>query len=136
MDVNHLKRFVDMVCDEEYDHRYTECGAITYDRGKKTCEINMSRIYSKLIEQAARWCEHYASDILIMVIDPIKEMISSGNIENKTMVFGLYDSGVNDIKFDDDNFSNVSDYYYRAIWVINIIVRDNGQVSITMDKVH
>lgn len=74
-------------------------------------EINMSSTYTRLIQEAGRWCEYYASDIIICIND-----ISKRIDENKLpedMILGFRESGVD---FDGMVENNLSiSYYYRKV---------------------
>lgn len=97
--------------------------------------INTSDIASELIIAAGRWCENYASDVLIdwdRVRDAIKHCDETSDPYSVTMVFGFRRSGVD---HDAYVFSNMKkydtglniDHYYAKIYAVNV------SMSITED---
>ena len=81
-------------------------------------DTNLSSIFTRLIQEAGRWCESYASDILID-IDSIKAQAERG--EPGRFVLGFRQFGVDHATFIESRLKN--DPYgkeYRAIWVVDI----------------
>lgn len=78
--------------------------------------LNLSTIASKLIEQAGRWCERYASDVIITwdtVRDIINKHVSSAEkLETEYVAFGFRRNGV-----DSNNFiaSRLHNYVYDGL---------------------
>ena len=86
-------------------------------------DANLSSIFTRLIQEAGRWCESYASDILIE-IDSIKEQAERG--KPGRFVLGFRQFGVDNASFIESRLKN--DPYgkeYRAIWVVDIEIDDD-----------
>lgn len=89
--------------------------------------LNLSTIASKLIEQAGRWCEHYASDFII-TWDTVRNIInahvsSTEKLEAEYVAFGFRRSGVDSNSFiasrlHDDVYSGLKEYTH--IFVVEI----------------
>lgn len=77
--------------------------------------INLSREFSVLIQQAARWCEYYTSDILYD-IDAIKKGIQSEPAGK--VVIGFRRSGTDNILAIESNLGDRPLYEgnYSAVW--------------------
>ena len=99
-----------------------EKGCIVTDpvSGISHVEINDSSILSRLICEAGRYCNHYASDLFIIWKYSVDKKKESGTLESGTVVFAFRDNGV-DSK---NEFENKKDWqsYYRAIWELDILV--------------
>lgn len=90
---------------------------------------NMSMIYSKLITDTGRFCEHYASDIFIE-LQSVEKYIQEGNSENKTWLFGIYSSGVDHMEF----VLNKKDLReYRALYRLDAVV-DGNTMTMTLSR--
>ena len=90
---------------------------------------NMSTIYSKLITDAGRFCEHYSSDIFID-LQYVEKYIQEGNSENKTWLFGIYSSGVDHMAF----VLNKRDLReYRALYRLDAVV-DGNTMTMTLSR--
>lgn len=103
--------------------------------------INLSDIFSTLIQETGRFAEHYASDLIISIDSFRKEAVALLNSRPQTPVvcnayFGIRQSGV-----DCESFLNIrltkaaehNDYFkfqnqYRRIYAIhmNIVPEDDG----------
>ena len=70
----------------------TETGSYNPLEGK--WEINYSSILTRLIQEAGRWCEHYASDLFVQWKYEIEQKLDNGTLETNTFVFAMYNSGV------------------------------------------
>lgn len=105
----------------------TETGSLQYGKW----EINYSSIITKLIQEAGRWCEHYASDLFVLWDCNIETPLREKTISTKTFVFAFRESGV------DGNcwYENHKDEpnYYRAVWFLNVIV-DEGKLTMTLHR--
>lgn len=94
-------------------------------------DVNLSSEFTILIQNAGRWCEHYASDILID-IDAVKHLIdnwldeTSKELEFK-FLFGFRQSGVDSESFITARWDNRFNEY-RAIyaWEIRFNHEDLG----------
>ena len=84
----------------------------------KNC--NFSTEWSRLICEAGRWCESYASDILID-FESIKEYLDSlangETMESREFWFGFRQMGVDHLAFIQSRTERESaGHVYRAIW--------------------
>ena len=115
------------------NYEITETGYIDSE-GK--VQFNLTSIFSRLIQEAGRWCESYASDILVD-IDSIKNCLklktddwkndehyekdADGN-DMLCFSFGFRQHGVDHkewiIAIQKDEHRKY--YYYRAIWDLEI----------------
>ena len=111
----------------------TETGYIDSD-GK--IEVNLSSIFSRLIQEAGRWCESFASDVLVD-IDSIKDCLKLKTEEWKDdrhyekdadgndmlhFAFGFRQSGVDHKEWIEETQKDEHRkyHYYRAIWDLEI----------------
>ena len=62
--------------------------------GNRRYEINESSILTKLIQEAGRWCENYASDLFIQWKYRIDSKIEDGTIETTREIFAFRENGV------------------------------------------
>lgn len=93
-------------------------------------EINTSSILTKLIQEAGRWCESYASDLFIRWGE-IQKGLETATVEPGKHVFAFRESGVDGNReyknYPDACGSYSSCDYYRAVWILD--------VSISGDKI-
>lgn len=99
-------------------------------------EINMSSIYTKLIQEAGRYCDFYASDLLFDIYK-IHKIIQSG--ESGTVYIGFRDSGV-----DGNQYISVKEPIeigseYHAIYCVEIKQTEDDyyerKIIVTLNKV-
>lgn len=103
----------------------TETGYYDALRGKWV--INTSSILTRLIQEAGRWCEYYASDLFIQWKYNIEDKLDNGTLENGTEVFAFRQSGVDGAsRYDETN-------YYRAVWFLDIET-EKGKIKMTLYK--
>lgn len=99
-------------------------------------EINMSSIYTKLIQEAGRYCDFYASDLLFD-IDKIHKIIQSG--ESGTVYIGFRNSGVDGNEFISVREPSVIDSEYHAIYRVEIKQTEDDyyerKIIVTLNKV-
>ena len=105
----------------------TETGSLQYGKWK----INYSSILTKLIQEAGRWCKHYASDLFILWNCNIEKPLANGIIETKTLVFAFRESGVDGNSWY-ENHEDKSNYY-RAVWFLDVVV-DDGKLTMTLHR--
>ena len=114
--------------------------------------INTSAIYSRLIQEAARWCENYASDIFIDLTSVQKaidtaidewdnihcyEHLRNGDeFASVAFRFGFRQSGVDDGKAIDHHYLNGGNHdYYRSIWRLTIKAElDKGMAGAILQR--
>ena len=99
---------------------------------------NTSSILTRLIQEAGRYCEHYASDLFIDWIT-IDEFISSNPEagDNRTFLFGFRRFGVDHAGFVLSRFDNEQQYAegeYRSMWRMDITV-DSDEMRIVLGRV-
>ena len=143
MDISYWETVVACKAAAEDDcHAVVAEGAVTcsdWEHGPKV-EINMSSIFSRLIEQAGRWCENYASDILIWV-EKVQGILSMphGVLEEPQYILGFYASGVDLFDARDPDrlkkLADSSDGYYRALWLLTIKDGDSNTVKCYLDRI-
>ena len=99
-------------------------------------EINMSSIYTKLIQEAGRYCDFYASDLLFD-IDKIHELIQSG--ESGTVYIGFRDSGVDGNQYISVKEPSAISSEYHAIYRVEIKQTEDDyyerKIIVTLNKV-
>jgi hypothetical protein len=91
-----------------------------YNAQSHKWDINYSSILTKLIQEAGRWCEHYASDLFIYW-SSIVEKLDNGTMETSQYVFAFYDSGVAD-KNSYEHCQNRN--IYRKVWFLDVKTDD------------
>jgi len=96
--------------------------------------INISSIWTKLIQEAGRWCKHYASD-LFWDFKKIDQKIENGTLETESYLFGFRECGVDHDSFIFSRYNNqiydTASFEYRAIWRLDITVDEpkDGRTS-------
>ena len=103
----------------------------SYDPLEGKWEINTSSILTCLIQEAGRWCEHYASDLFVQWKYKIDQKLDNGTLETDTFVFAFRDSGV-DHKEWYENHKNEHNYY-RAVWFLDVVT-DEGKIKMMLHK--
>jgi hypothetical protein len=101
----------------------TETG--TYNRIENKWEINYSSILTKLIQEAGRWCEYYASDLFILWESIVKKL-DDGSMSSSSYVFAFRESGVDGNSWY-ANHSEDEDYY-RAVWFVDITTEEGKMI--------
>lgn len=103
--------------------------------GEKRIEINLSEIYTVLIQEAGRWCESYASDLLHDIAN-VKAALDypdewekcrhfqkadNGN-DSVYFRFGFRANGVDHKEYIESALKNEHEkyHYYRSIWELRI----------------
>ena len=107
----------------------TETGYYDALRGK--WEINTSSILTRLIQEAGRWCEYYASDLFIQWKYNIEDKLDNGTLESGTEVFAFRQSGVDGASRYERNKDEPN--YYRVVWFLDIET-EKGKIKMTLHK--
>lgn len=94
-------------------------------------EINYSSILTRLIQEAGRWCNNYASDLFIHW-ESIKEKIDNGTMSSCSYVFGFRESGVDG--WDRHEKHKYDENYYRAVWTLDITTIRYGKIMMHLHK--
>ena len=107
----------------------TETGSYNPLEGK--WEINTSSILTRLIQEAGRWCESYASDLFVQWKYKIDQKLDNGTLYTDTFVFAFRDSGVDHEEWYENHKNEYN--YYRAVWFLDVVV-DEGKIKMTLHK--
>ena len=107
----------------------TETGSYNPLEGK--WEINYSSILTRLIQEAGRWCESYASDLFVQWKYGIDQKLDNGTLYTDTFVFAFRDSGVASEEWY-ENHKNEHNYY-RAVWFLDVLT-DKGKIKMMLHK--
>ena len=107
----------------------TETGSYNPLEGK--WEINTSSILTRLIQEAGRWCESYASDLFVQWKYRIDQKLDNGTLYTDTFVFAFRDSGVDSEEWY-ENHKNEHNYY-RAVWFLDVETNE-GKIKMTLHK--
>lgn len=107
----------------------TETGSYNPLEGK--WEINYSSILTRLIQEAGRWCESYASDLFVQWKYRIDQKLDNGTLYTDTFVFAFRDSGVDSEEWY-ENHKNEHNYY-RAVWFLDVLT-DKGKIKMMLHK--
>ena len=107
----------------------TETGSYNPLEGK--WEINYSSILTRLIQEAGRWCESYASDLFVQWKYGIDQKLDNGTLYTDTFVFAFRDSGVDSEEWY-ENHKNEHNYY-RAVWFLDVVT-DEVKIKMTLHK--
>ena len=100
--------------------------------------INYSSILTKLIQDAGRYCEAWASDLFIIWKYDVDNRLQNRDIQSFTIKFGFRDTGVDcddsldterEYKIVETNYKK-NYYYYRKIDTLTVTVDGN---KITME---
>lgn len=109
----------------------TETGSSECDMGGKyKWSINYSSILTRLIQEAGRWCEHYASDLFILWRE-VDRYIENCKTENCQFVFGFRDSGVDGDAWYENHKNEYN--YYRVVWFLDVQTY-SGRIKMTLHK--
>ena len=103
----------------------------SFSNGAFVSEIqncNFSSEWSRLINEAGRWCESYASDILIdfEAIKAYLERLKNGEeSEGREFWFGFRQMGVDGLSFIQSRTEReYASHVYRAVWRWRFIVEE------------
>ena len=107
----------------------TETGSYNPLEGK--WEINYSSILTRLIQEAGRWCESYASDLFVQWKYKIDQKLDNGTLYTDTFVFAFRDSGVDSEEWYENHKNEHK--YYRSIWFLDVVT-DEGKIKMTLHK--
>ena len=107
----------------------TETGSYNPLEGK--WEINYSSILTRLIQEAGRWCESYASDLFVQWKYRIDQKLDNGTLYTDTFVFAFRDGGVDHEEWYENHKNEYN--YYRAIWFLDVVT-DEGKIKMTLHK--
>lgn len=93
-------------------------------------EINYSSILTKLIQEAGRWCEYYASDLFVTWHN-IDKKLDDGTMDTEQFVFGFREDGVDHKEWYELHKNDTG--RYRAVWFLDVTVND-GKMEMVLHK--
>ena len=113
----------------------------SFSNGAFVSEIqncNFSSEWSRLINEAGRWCESYASDILIDFesIKAYLERLKNGEeSEGREFWFGFRQMGVDGLSFIQSRTEReYASHVYRAVWRWSFTVEEREYVPYIVSK--
>ena len=111
----------------------------SYLKNVGNIEINYSTLLTRLIQEAGRYCESYASDLFISWQSVLERLSDFERLEDHSTLFGFRESGVDtnrSVLYYDERESL---YVYRSIWRLDIEVERSGNdykdVTMTLYRV-
>lgn len=100
---------------------FSETGQWECNKGKYC--VNLSTVLTKLIQEAGRWCEAYASDLFIEWRAVERHLEKMEDLTHTSFVFGMRRMGVDNAiaVFNKTQGSSGSLYReYRAVWCLDV----------------
>ena len=85
---------------------------------------------TKLIQEAGRWCEYYASDLFITWHD-IDKKLDDGTMCTEQFIFGFRNNGVDHKEWYELHKNDVG--RYRAVWFLDVTIND-GKMEMVLHK--
>ena len=98
-----------------------------------TFDVNTSSILTRLIQEAGRWCENYASDLFIDWV-AIMGNFTDANFKGGSFLFGFRKDGVDNTSSILTRFNNGESNKYRAIWRLDIKV-ESDEITMILGRV-
>ena len=98
--------------------------------------INYSSILTRLIQEAGRFCEHYASDLFIDW-ETVMDAINCADEIDRTFLFGFRQYGVDGNSFVFSRYNsngNKARYNYRSMWRLDIEA-DGKEIKMKLGRV-
>ena len=86
-------------------------------------EVNYSDILTKLIQEAGRWCERYASDLFIDW-NIIENKRHDRNWQSGNYFFGFRKNGVDGLSFILNRLVENSEVY-RSVWMLKVEIEND-----------
>ena len=99
-------------------------------------DVNYSSILTKLIHEAGRWCEYYASDLFISWRE-IEESLSDPNYNGGVYLFGFRQYGVDHNTFVLSRVNNQQSMQeYMSIYKLTVTaIYDERVIEMKLDRV-
>lgn len=94
--------------------------------------INCSSILTRLIQEAGRWCQDYASDLFIHWKYQVDLKLEAGEMKTNSIIFAFRSSGVDTEK--QYNCNKAIRGYYIAVWKLDVTV-DMDSILFHLEKV-
>lgn len=94
-----------------------------WERNKEKYCVNLSTVLTKLIQEAGRWCEAYASDLFIEWHAVERHLEKKEEFAYTSFIFGMRRFGVDDAIaiFNKTQGSSASLLHeYRAVWCLDV----------------
>lgn len=86
-------------------------------------EINYTSIITKLIQEAGKHCNSYASDLVIN-LNSLEEKMRDFSLETDSILFGFRDLGIDSNDAIISRLDNSINYTYNSIWRLDIEVSE------------
>ena len=123
------------------DFRINTCLPVKKENGRICSysgkyDINYSSILSKLIQEAGRFCDYYASDLFIDWKNVEKTIETAAPIK-ETFLFGFRSNGVDHAAYVFSRYrleGTHAKYNYRSLWRLDIDA-DGESINMTLGKV-
>lgn len=84
-------------------------------------QVNYSSLLTRLIQEAGRYCESYASDLFLSWQSTLDKLCDN-RIKDYSMLFGFRADGVDDARSVFYHEERESLYVYRSIWRLDVEV--------------
>ena len=101
-------------------------------------EINYSSILTRLIQEAGRYCERYASDLFIDWSCVLDWISSADAGDEKSFLFGFRENGVDHDAFVLSRFNGsycCPEKEYRSMWRLDISTDYDDRIMMTLGRV-
>ena len=101
-------------------------------------ELNYSDILTRLIQDAGRYCDNYASDLFVIWKYCVEEKLLSANLESFTVIFGFYETGVeHECSYEPDRSPVTKQikenrYYYRKVETLKVTI-DGDNITMELE---
>ena len=96
-------------------------------------DVNCSGILTKLIQEAGRWCENYASDLFVDWMCLMENFVDK-DFKGGNYLFGFRKDGVDNTSSILTHFNNGGRNGYRAIWRLDVKVK-NDEITMILGRV-
>ena len=120
------------ILEEQLEDAKNALNGIIIEEGERRNDgvwiINTSSILTRLIQEAGRWCERFASDLFISwsVID---KKLDNGTMQTEQFVFAMYDNGIHHKAWYECN----KDKNYRKVWFLDVET-NKDKIKMTLHK--
>lgn len=101
--------------------------------GTEKFVINTSSILTRLIQEAGRYCEHFASDLFIDW-QSITENFTDYEYAGGVYLFGFRKDGVDGNNYVLNRCNDGDSARYRSIWRLEIVTRDD-EIGMVLGRV-
>jgi len=100
-------------------------------------DINYSSILTRLIQEAGRYCERFASDLFIDWQSVTEWIDGAEPGQEKTFLFGFRENGVDHDAFILSRFNSYCcpEKEYRSIWRLDISTDYDDRITMTLGRV-